>query len=398
MGGDAVRRILAIAVKDIRIEFSERMTWVVFFVLPLLFTAVLGVSMGSAFSTGETRIPVRVVDEDGSRLSRHIVDALASSSSLAVQSAAGEAKVPLEVVIPRGTEARVLQGDEAVVHVRRLEKSVNAVSAAASVRAALTPVVRAASVARLVLQTAERLRPFASPTERKAFFYAAFEAAYRALEHVPVRVEVKSVGRGPQAAGLSGFEQASAGQLVTWTLITLLGAAEALVSERVRGTLRRLLVMPVSKTVILTGKMVGRLSLGVMQMVILILAGQWFFHVNWGRSPLALTVVALTFALSVVALGIALSTLVRDPRQANGVIVLSSLTLAALGGAWWPLEITPPLYQKVAHLLPSTWAMQAFTVIIARGGGVSDVLPEIGVLLAFTALFLALGVWRLRWE
>ncbi len=398
MGGDAVRRILAIAVKDIRIEFSERMTWVVFFVLPLLFTAVLGVSMGNAFSREEARIPVRVVDEDGSRLSRHIVDALASSSSLAVQSAAGEAKVPLEVIIPRGTEARVLQGDEAVIHVRRLEKSVNAVSAAASVRAALTPVVRAASVARLVLQTAERLRPFSSPTERKVFFYAAFEAAYRALEHVPVRVEVKSVGRGRQAAGLSGFEQASAGQLVTWTLITLLGAAEALVSERVRGTLRRLLVTPVSKTVILTGKMVGRLSLGVMQMAVLILAGQWLFHVNWGQSPFALTVVALTFALSVVALGIALSTLVRDPRQANGVIVLSSLTLAALGGAWWPLEITPPLYQKVAHLLPSTWAMQAFTVIIARGGGVSDVLPEIGALLAFTALFLALGVWRLRWE
>ncbi len=400
-----MRKVWNIAQKDIRVEFAERTSVLFFVILPLLFTAVLGVGM-SGISPTESRITVLVVDEDHSFLSRRVQEALQVASSLAPRPLVGETleeaiakkKAPLVVIIPQGLEDEILQGREATVRVRRMERSVNALSASAKVRAALTPVVRAAAIARLAVQAAQRVHPFSTPKEREALFRASFDTAYAALQKVPVRVNVEYPPGSEKHEEATGFEQASAGQLVTWSLITFLGVTEALVDERTRGTLRRLLVTPVSRSAVLAGKVLGRLLLGAIQMVILIAAGEWLFGVNWGQSLFALFVAALAFALTSVSLGVALSTVVRDGRQASGVMVLVSLVLAPLGGAWWPLEITPPTYQKVAHLFPSTWAMQAFSAIITRGVGVAEILPEVGVLLLFAVLFFGFGIWRLQWE
>ena len=84
--------------------------------------------------------------------------------------------------------------------------------------------------------------------------------------------------------------------------------------------------------------------------------------------------------------------------QANGLAIMFSMLFAALGGCWWPLEITPPIYQTVVKALPSTWAMQGFTDVIAYGKGLMDILPIAGILLLFTAIFFVVGVGRLRFE
>jgi ABC-2 type transport system permease protein len=77
---------------------------------------------------------------------------------------------------------------------------------------------------------------------------------------------------------------------------------------------------------------------------------------------------------------------------------MTSMVTSALGGAWWPFEITPPAYQTVAKAIPTTWAMLGFKAVIVRGAGVADVLPYAGVLLGFAVVFFAAGIWRFRFE
>ena len=74
------------------------------------------------------------------------------------------------------------------------------------------------------------------------------------------------------------------------------------------------------------------------------------------------------------------------------------MAMAALGGAWWPIAVTPPPMQALGHLFPSAWAMDAFQAIILQGATASDVLLETGILLGYAVLFSALGVWRLKFE
>jgi len=73
-------------------------------------------------------------------------------------------------------------------------------------------------------------------------------------------------------------------------------------------------------------------------------------------------------------------------------------SVAALGGAWWPIEITPEWMQQVAQITPTYWAMQGFNDIITRGLGVQAIMHEITILLVFGAIYLSVGVWRFRYE
>jgi ABC-2 type transport system permease protein len=75
-----------------------------------------------------------------------------------------------------------------------------------------------------------------------------------------------------------------------------------------------------------------------------------------------------------------------------------SMLLAALGGAWWPMEITPAAYQTVVKVLPSTWAMSGLTSVVMNGQGLIAILPQTGILLGFAVVFFAIGIWKLKFE
>jgi ABC-2 type transport system permease protein len=193
-----------------------------------------------------------------------------------------------------------------------------------------------------------------------------------------------------------GFPQSSPGQLVTWVMTTLFGVAGFLVYERVNGTARRLAVMPMRNSIFLGGNFAGRFTLGAVQMILMVGFGALVLSVPYGNDPLALAVMLITFGLAGTAFGIMLGTFSRTMSQAGGLSILFAMLFAALGGCWWPLEITPPIYQTLVKVLPSTWAMLGLTDIIVYGKGLSDVWLNAVVLLAFAAIYFIIGVRRMR--
>jgi ABC-2 type transport system permease protein len=61
-----------------------------------------------------------------------------------------------------------------------------------------------------------------------------------------------------------------------------------------------------------------------------------------------------------------------------------------------PLQLFSPTLQQVAHLTPHAWAVDAFAKLVQEGGGLVDILPELGVLAAYAAVLLLIASWRLR--
>ena len=51
-----------------------------------------------------------------------------------------------------------------------------------------------------------------------------------------------------------------------------------------------------------------------------------------------------------------------------------SMLLAALGGCWWPIEITPEWMQQLALFLPTGWVMDALHKLMYFGGDLASVL------------------------
>ena len=72
--------------------------------------------------------------------------------------------------------------------------------------------------------------------------------------------------------------------------------------------------------------------------------------------------------------------------------------MGAIGGSIIPLFALETFLGPLPKIVPHYWANKAFENVMIRGLGLVDVLPQIGVLLGFTLLFLAIGVWRFDFE
>jgi ABC-2 type transport system permease protein len=112
-----------------------------------------------------------------------------------------------------------------------------------------------------------------------------------------------------------------------------------------------------------------------------------------GNAPVALFVLTVAVVLSAVCIGLAAAAF-RIERGINVMLIVGAL----IAGCAFPADWLPPVLRTVNVVLPQTWAMQGYQDLITRGMSFVEVLPEIGVLLGFAAVFFAIAVWKFDLE
>lgn len=197
----------------------------------------------------------------------------------------------------------------------------------------------------------------------------------------------------------SGFQQAIPGILVMFTLLVLLtSGASMLVFERNKGLLRRLAYAPISRAEVVVGKWGGRMALAVLQIATAVLIGTFVFDMQWGPDIPMVIVVLLAWAAFCASAGLLLGSLAKTDGQASGLGVLVANVLAALGGCWWPIEITPAWMQSLQNFLPTGWTMDALHQLISFEAGAPAAVPYVLTLLLASAVVAAVAVRSFRYE
>jgi len=197
----------------------------------------------------------------------------------------------------------------------------------------------------------------------------------------------------------SGFQQAVPGILVMFTLLVLLtSSGTILVQERTQGLLRRLASTPISKAEVIAGKWDGRMVLAAIQILVALIFGTYLFKMDWGPNLGMVILVLVAWGGFCASAGLWLGTVANTQAQAGGLGVLAANGLAALGGCWWPIEVTPAWMQFVQKLIPTGWTMDALHKLISFQAGPESVIPNIALLVAATVVFGWLAVRRFRYE
>jgi ABC-2 type transport system permease protein len=167
-----------------------------------------------------------------------------------------------------------------------------------------------------------------------------------------------------------------------------------LLAERRNGTLARMLASPIGPSTILFGKVLVSLVMAVVSMSVVVIATTFLLGASWG-DPLA--VAGLVLATAIAATGIA--TLVvgfaRTEEQAGGAIAIVALTLAVLGGSFFPLSQAPEGLAAFSLLTPHAWFIRGINDL-AAGGGIGTVALSILVLLSVGAVTGGIGLARAR--
>jgi ABC-type multidrug transport system permease subunit len=96
------------------------------------------------------------------------------------------------------------------------------------------------------------------------------------------------------------------------------------------------------------------------------------------------------------ALGLLFSSIARNESQALAAGVITANLLAAIGGCWWPVEITPVWMRHVALLLPTGWTMDGLHKLISYGAAPASVVPHVAALCGASLLAGWVAVRRFR--
>ena len=172
-----------------------------------------------------------------------------------------------------------------------------------------------------------------------------------------------------------------------------------IIKEKTQGTGLRVFTSPQPYSLFLTGKIVVYIVVSLIQFVLMLLVGLYIFPlmglpslVVTGKITL-LAVMAAASGLSAIALGVLLGTLAKTQEQAAPLGATITVILAAIGGVWIPVFAMPHTMQTIAKISPMNWGLQGFYDILLRDGGCSAIAPEIGLLLAFSAICFCISIY-----
>lgn len=209
---------------------------------------------------------------------------------------------------------------------------------------------------------------------------------FASLRKAPRNLKLEVVPAGKRREIPTGFEQAIPGTMVMFTLLVLLTSGAVLLTiERREGLLRRLAMTPISRGALVLGKWGGRMALGLVQVGFAMLLGTLLFRMNWGPDVPMVILVLVVYAGLNASLALLLGNLARSEGQAVGIGVLTANVTAALGGCWWPIEVTPRWMQKFSIFLPTGQAMDAMHRLVSFEAGAASAVVHV-IVLALTAL------------
>jgi len=415
----------ALVRKDLETFLLDRRALVVSVVTPILIAAFFGSLFGGDGQASLSRVPVALVDEDASELSRALAADLAADGALAVvplgraeaERRVLAGKLGVAVVLPRGFGhdapralfggslkpavllyydpsqglARPLLEGLLTQHVmERVSREVFSATGSpalvaetlAAVRA--NPGIRPATVADLsqVLEAVRRLQAHAAGDPAAA--------AGGTLE-VPFSLSATPLAAGPR---YNGYAHSFAGMSVQFILFMGIDAGVALLVMRQTGVWRRLSAAPVSRAMLLGARVAGTTLVALVILALVYLAAALCFGVRISGSVAGFALVAVAFAVLAATMGLMIAALGRSVAATRGIAMLVVLLLVMLGGAWVPSFVFPEWLQQVALVMPTRWAVDGLDAVTWRGQPFAAALLPAAVLAGFAALCAAVALAR----
>lgn len=401
-------RILDLAYKDLLQILRDWKSGLFLLVMPLLFTLFFGFVLGSSSNSEQdvdSRLPVGVVNQDRGSLGANLETLMEDSEVIRpVILGAGEAEQANEmvekgdlaavVVIPPDYTSQLLADEPIMLEVIANKKQPGGQTATRALETAAGRLLGAVEAAHISVSA----NLAGEPADLQKSLTEAISAWQSPALTVSVEKATGNAIQDKKADAPSGFAQSSPGMMVQFSIFGLITAAMVLVLERKSRTLQRLLSSPMRPVEIITGHVLAMFLIIFTQQLILVLIGQFVFGVNYLRQPMAILLMVVVLALWAASLGLLISAISRKEDQVITLSLMAMFIFAAMGGAWFPLEVTGKTFATIGHFMPTAWAMDGFQNILVRGLDFPSVLTPALILLGYTVAFFGLAVWRFRFE
>ncbi|MDE3102188.1 MAG: ABC transporter permease [Chloroflexota bacterium] len=183
-----------------------------------------------------------------------------------------------------------------------------------------------------------------------------------------------------------------------WLSIFLWNPGTLLRQEQLRGSLEAVFLTPASRLVILFGPPVAYLWPVFFQFVVMAVALRVLFGIELSLDALARAAAVIVVGIpSMYALAAFFSTAVLRFGEIGPLVQLVRGTLVLLCGITYPVAMLPGWAQTAAAAVPTTYIVQDVRRVLLARAGIGAVVGDLGLTLAFAAVFAGLAVISYRW-
>lgn len=172
--------------------------------------------------------------------------------------------------------------------------------------------------------------------------------------------------------------------------------AIALTRERERGTMENLLSMPVLPLEVIIGKIIPYITIGYIQVVLILLAAHFIFHIPTSGNIGLLLLLCLPFIAANLAVGLSFSTLANNQLQAMQSSIFFFLPSILLSGFMFPFLGMPLWAQWIGNMLPLTHFVVIIRGILLKNVGLLDLWFHVSAILLFMMIAIGISIVRFR--
>ncbi|MES3022030.1 MAG: ABC transporter permease [Pseudomonadota bacterium] len=185
---------------------------------------------------------------------------------------------------------------------------------------------------------------------------------------------------------------------ILFLLFSAMQSAATLIEERDSGIIDRIAVGPAGTDVVVVGKFLFLTAQGMVQASLIFAVAALAYDVKVLQHAGLWLATTLAAAAAASGLGLATAAACTSRHQAQTISTFVVLVCSAIGGSMVPRYMMPPWLQQIGWYTPNAWVIEAYHGVLWRGEDLTDLLPELGSLLAMAIVgtTLALMVSRLR--
>jgi len=375
----SLSRILAVFSKELAQLRRDRMTFGMVVMIPLIQLILFGY----AINTNVRDIPIAVVDQSQTGISRILIQMVEATRVVTVTERLATPEEAEEAIRSARVRAAFILPDDLT---QRLARS--------PALGLGTPPSTDEETSRPVAQWIVDGSDTMIASSIKSLRNMPLSEIYRQAPNRSTPTFEVTLFFNPEQRTAVNIVPGLVGTILTMTMIMFTSAA--IVRERERGNMEMLINTPIRPIELMVGKIIPYVFIGLLQTVIILSLGHLLFNVPFDGNMIDLFIGTLLFIGASLSLGLVFSTIAQTQLQAMQMTVFVLLPSILLSGFMFPYEGMPVVAQYIAEVLPATHFMRMIRGFVLRDATLIDVQKDVIWMCAFFVVGMIAAALRFK--
>ncbi|SRX55149.1 ABC transporter permease [Aequorivita sp. CIP111184] len=180
------------------------------------------------------------------------------------------------------------------------------------------------------------------------------------------------------------------------SMITLFLSGMNIVREKEIGTLEQINVTPIRKSQFIIGKLFPFWIIGMGLLTVGLILAKVIFNIPMLGSLALLYLFTSIYLLVILGMGLLISNFTNTQQQAMFIAWFFTVIFILMSGLFTPIESMPKWAQLVTEFNPIKYFVEIVRMVLLKGSGFMDILPQLWKTLLYAVIMNGLAVWSYK--